>query len=432
MKQHYAEIISSGTEITDGLMTDTNAGELAQRLGGIGIEVHFLTGVGDNLEHITEALKIALKRASIVIMTGGLGPTEDDLTRQAASLVFERPLVRDEMAADMIKAMFSRRHKAMPECNLVQALVPEGCSVLYNEAGTAPGFIIHEPDAGRTLVAMPGPPIEWRIMFEQTVFPFLKEHFHSPRDLCSTILHTINIPESRLNQILQPLWNTLPGIELAFQAGRGRVDVRIKAEGDTGEQSRERLALAETLIRKSIGEEFIFGKDGVRLAEAVGQLLRKIGMTLATAESCTGGLVSKRLTDIPGSSEYFLTGVVTYSNEAKKRLLDVPQEVLDTWGAVSGETAAHMVRGIRRLSGADITVSITGIAGPGGISGEKPAGLVYFGMADHKILTTGRVMFNGMREQIRSNAADYALFLLLRRLRDLAGERPEGVENRQR
>jgi len=411
------EIISTGTEILQGLYPDTNAQIISRRFKDLGIPVQYHTAVGDDKDTLAFALKIARYRSDIIVMTGGLGPTEDDLTREVVARLYDRVLKKDEKAEQMICEHFTRRRIPMPESNLIQAMVPEGCIPLYNFPGTAPGFIIHEKERKKALIALPGPQREWMPMFESTVTEFLKAWFPTDMYIETLTLRTINIPESKINEQISPLFGAITGVTLGLLAKPGKVDIRATACASTREETHDLLQSARKKILACIDTQSVYAeKEDASIEETVARLLANQGQTLGVAESCTGGLVSKRLTDIPGSSAYFKEGIIAYSNEAKIKYLGVRERIINQYGAVSGEVASEMASGMKRISGADLAVSITGIAGPSGGTPAKPVGLVYFGLATKDHVSTWERRFTGDREMIRERAADFALDILRRGL----------------
>ncbi|HOE64257.1 MAG TPA: competence/damage-inducible protein A [Candidatus Sumerlaeota bacterium] len=415
MKKKFAEIISSGTEIMQGLYPDTNACHLSARLEKLGYAVKYHTAVGDDLNALCEVLEIAHKRANVVIITGGLGPTVDDLTRQSVAAVYGRSLVSDKHAEEMIRSFFYSLWMKMPENNLAQAQLPAGCLPLYNSRGTAPGFIIHEPEAEKVLIALPGPPRECLPMFDEQAVEFLKTNFSSACAMETLVLRTINVSESRLNEQLQPLFGAIPNVSIGFLAKAGKIDIRVIASASTPLETRDLLENAKTQILRRISPDCVYAEgENVTIEQCVANRLAALNLTVAAAESCTGGLVAKRLTDIPGSSRYFIEGAVAYSNETKIKRLGVREKTLNQYGAVSGETAAEMAAGMRKISSADIAISITGIAGPSGGSETKPVGLVYFGLAAKDYVLSCQRRFKGERDLIRERAADFALVLIRR------------------
>jgi len=409
------EIISTGTEIVQGLYPDTNAQIISRRFKDLGIPVQYHTAVGDDKDTLAFALKIARYRSDIIVMTGGLGPTEDDLTREVVARLYDRVLKKDEKAEQMICEHFTRRRIPMPESNLIQAMIPEGCIPLYNSLGTAPGFIIHEKEKNKAIIALPGPQREWMPMFESTVTEFLKAWFPTDMYIETLVLRTINVPESKINEQIFSLFGAMPDVALGLLAKPGKVDIRATACASTREELMDLLQSARKKILACIDPQSVYAeKEDVTIEESVARLLVNQGQTLSVAESCTGGLVSKRLTDIPGSSAYFKESIIAYSNEAKIKYLGVRERIINQYGAVSGEVASEMVSGMKRISGADLAVAITGIAGPSGGTPAKPVGLVYFGLATRDYVATWQRHFTGDREMIREQAADFALDILRR------------------
>ena len=410
MKNITAEIISTGEEIMQGLYADTNASEISQRLKELGISTLYHSSAGDNFETLKNVLQIARNRVNIVIMTGGLGPTEDDLTRSVVSSVWRKPLKKNQNAENMIRGFFQKKRIPMAETNIVQALIPEDASLLPNNVGTAPGFILHENETDSALIALPGPSREWIPMFDADVEPFLKKHFATGKVCKTHVIRTAGVPESLLNEYLKPLFHSEKQIYLGFLAKQGKVDIRITANGSDVEKTLNRISRARKRILKLIPKKNIYSEDQDKnIEQAVAEILKNSGSTIALAESCTGGLISKRLTDIPGSSSYLLEGIIVYSNHAKVKYLGVREATLEKNGAVAGETVAEMAEGIYSNSDADIGLSVTGVAGPGGGSPEKPVGLVYFGMARRNSISSTRRIFPGDRQNVRELAADFAL-----------------------
>ncbi len=412
--KYSAEILCVGTEILLGNIQNTNATEISRGLAEAGVSLYHHTVVGDNPRRLQEALEIAFARNNLVITTGGLGPTYDDLTKETIAAFFGRRLVRDEASEQNIRALFARWGRPMTENNLKQAMMPEGCIILPNHNGTAPGCIIEGQD-GRVAIMLPGPPSEMTPMFRQQVLPWLQSR--SGQVLRSHNVHFFGIGESALEQQLREKMEQMENPTLAPYAKEGEVLLRVTAAAATAEEAEAMMVPVIDRLQQNFAE-LVYGVDVGDLQTAAVQALREKGLTAATAESCTGGLVGKRITEVPGSSEVYGFGVVTYANEAKMKLLGVKAETLESHGAVSPQTAAEMAAGARALSGADIAVAITGIAGPGGGSTEKPVGLVYIGVnspwhSEVKELHLGRG-YDRDRERIRWVAASHALDLLRR------------------
>ncbi|HWI54389.1 MAG TPA: competence/damage-inducible protein A [Desulfobacteria bacterium] len=402
-----AELISTGTEILLGQILNSNAQYLGQRLAGLGIDVYFQTTVGDNGKRIAEVIRAAVNRADLLIVTGGLGPTMDDLTKEAISEFFGLKLMMDDDSLSSIEAFFRDRGKIMPEINKKQALIPEGAVVIPNKRGTAPGVILEH--GSTTVVILPGPPIEMQPMFEETVVPYLREKSMGGSDLIvSRVLRILGLGESAVEEKVSDLVLQQSNPTIAFLAPKGEVLIRITAKAESEAAAEKLIAAPEKEIRKRLGS-FIYGSDDETLEKAVVRLFKERGLTVSAAESCTGGLIAKRITDIEGASESFMYGIVSYDNQAKINLLGVSPETLDAHGAVSKETALEMVRGVRKACGTDVAVSVTGIAGPGGGTPEKPVGLVYIGFADSDTTAAEKYLFAGDRETIRWQAANTAL-----------------------
>ncbi len=403
-----AEIISVGTELLLGQIVDTNAAYLAQRLAEIGIDVFFKQTVGDNPRRVEEAVRLALSRADVVLMTGGLGPTEDDLTVATVAAALGVDLAYDEAAADHIRRFFESRGRTPPETVFKQALLPRGARVISNSRGTAPG--VHLEHRGRAIFIMPGVPYEMKGMMEGYVMSALRDRA-GLAVIRSRVLRVTGEGESavevRIKDLLQQASPTI-----APYAKLGEVHLRLTAKG-TPDEAVEALARGEAQVRERLGE-LIYGVDDQTLEDVVAAMLTSRKLTVAVAESCTGGLISQRLTTVPGSSAYFSAGVVTYSNQAKSRDAEVSPELIAAHGAVSPEVAEALAAGIRRRAGADFGLGVTGIAGPTGGTPEKPIGLVYLALADAGGTEHRRLMFGSEagRQGIRSLAAQAALNLL--------------------
>jgi len=385
-KPKSAGILSTGTEILQGLYPDTNAQWLSTRLGAMGIESVRHVAAPDDPNDVADGLRYLSERCDVVIMSGGLGPTADDLTRDAVCEVFGSRLVEDAEAWQMIRRRFAHRDVLPPKSNRVQCMVPEDARVMQNEWGTAPGFVLEATLGPRPVwfAALPGPPGELQPMFEKHMAAELTQRFGAGRVLLTRVLHTYGVSESALNDRLGGLFSDLRGDanrRLAYLAKHARVDLRVTTQGRDGREARRRMGPLVARVRRRVPAGHIYGSDDETLESVVGRLLRKQGLRLATAESCTGGLVAKRLTDVAGSSEFLLEGWVTYTNEAKRKRLGVRKATLDRFGAVSSETAREMARGALERSGADMAVALTGIAGPGGGTPEKPVGTVWYGFA---------------------------------------------------
>lgn len=403
-----AEIISVGTELLLGQIVDTNAAYLGQELADLGVDVYFKQTVGDNAQRVQDAVRLALGRADAILMTGGLGPTEDDLTVEAVAAAVGDELVRNEEVAAHVRRFFESRGRVPPESVYKQAFVPRTARIIPNYRGTAPG--IHLEPQGRMIFIMPGVPYEMQGMMSGYVIPYLRGRTEGVV-IGSVVLRVTGEGESAVEARIKDLIRgTTPTI--APYAKLGEVHLRITAKGPADEV-RAQLARGEAQVRERLGE-LVYGVDEESLEAVVGVLLASRGLTLSVAESCTGGLLAQRITNVPGSSAYFREGVVTYSNLAKSERLDVAPALLEQHGAVSADVAEAMAAGIRTRAGTDLGVSITGVAGPSGGTTEKPVGLVFIGLAHaggvlHRRLTLGP---EAGRTGIRHLAAQAALNLL--------------------
>lgn len=401
------EVISIGTELLLGQIVDTNAAWLSARLAEIGVGVYRRTTVGDNLSRIVAALQESLARADGVITIGGLGPTEDDLTREAMASVLGEPLVLDEGEAARLKAFFETRGREATPRQLRQAMRPVSAQPLPNPNGTAPG--LYAEWQGKPIFALPGPPHEFQPMVTDHVLPRLTARTGG-RVIQSRVLRLCGIGESDAEAQLQDLIQS-ENPTLAPLAKLGEVHFRITARAESPAQAQQLIAQMEQQVRARLGA-YIFGTDDTTLEQAVVQSLIEAGQSLAVAESCTGGLLGHRITSVPGSSEVFLGGVISYSNALKEALLGVPREVLATHGAVSEPTARAMAEGVRQRVGSWWGIGITGIAGPGGGTPEKPVGLVYVGVSDPTGTIVRHQIFPGDRHTVKYRATQYALWLL--------------------
>ncbi|MBI2903296.1 MAG: competence/damage-inducible protein A [Candidatus Methylomirabilis oxyfera] len=402
-----AEILTIGTELLLGQIVDTNAAYVAETLAAAGIDVYWKTTVGDNEGRIGEAMRQALSRSEIVIATGGLGPTEDDLTCRVIATVLARPLVLDQTVLESIRRRFADRGLAMSRNNERQALIPEGATVLPNLRGTAPGLFIPVRD-GRVVVAMPGVPLEMRPMLTEQVIPRLRERFEVSARIRSRILKISGITESQLDEAIGDLARSSLNPTVALLAHPGEIHIRLTVKTESHEDGERRLDDLEARLRERLGA-LLYGRDGERLEEVVGRLLVDAKQTVAVAESCTGGLVCHRLTNRPGSSAYFVQGEVVYSDQAKEDRLGVSHELIVRHGAVSRAVAEAMACGMRDAARTDLALGITGIAGPGGGSAEKPVGLTYIAVASAEGVICRELRFLGDREINKLLASQAAL-----------------------
>jgi nicotinamide-nucleotide amidase len=413
------EIVGVGTELLLGQIVNTNASWIGQRLADVGWDCLRHTAVGDNQGRIAEVVWEALGRADAVIVTGGLGPTQDDVTREALAAVAGVPLVRRPELEQWLRERFGRMGvRRMAEMNLRQADVPEGARYIDNPRGTAPGLVV-EVD-GKPVYAVPGVPREMEGMLERVVLPDLAARAGEGRAIVSRTLRTAGVGESRLAERLTPLWEEAGAgqVTLAYMASPGEVRVRLTAVGATRDQAMAEIAPVEARVRTALGD-IVYGTDEETLEAAVGRLLRERGGTLATAESLTGGLVAGRITAIPGSSDYYLGGIVAYATDAKASLLGVERRLLAEDGPVSEPVAAAMASGARKAFGADLGLAATGVAGPAEQAG-RPVGTLCLGVADATGAVTQTLTAPGDRTQIRLWTSSVALDLLRRRLEGLA------------
>lgn len=368
------EILSVGTEILLGDILNTNSRYLSLELAKLGISVLRHTTVGDNPERLAAALRTALERSDIVIATGGLGPTADDITRDVCCEVMGFELKLDDKIADGIRNYFAAKGYEMPESNLRQAYVPVGGTVFENNHGTAPGIGLKKN--GKCVVILPGPPYEMAPMYKESVVPYLSEY--SDGAIVSQTVRTMGIGESAMAELCADLLeNENPTV--APYAKKGEALLRITAKAESEEEAAELCKPVIEEIKSRLGS-YVYGIDSESIEQRVVELLKKNNMTIATAESCTAGYISKRITDISGASSVFEFGAVTYSNEIKHRILGVSEETLEKYGAVSEQTAREMAAGVRRVAGSDIGISITGIAGPNSDGTNKPVGLCYIAL----------------------------------------------------
>ncbi len=406
-----AEIISVGTELLMGNIVNTNAQYISQRLADLGVDCYLQTTVGDNHDRLEEAVRRGLERADILILTGGLGPTADDLTKETVSDAFGRELVLDEASLEHIRTRFARMCRNMTPNNVKQAMFPRGCMILPNPNGTAPGCIVEEN--GKAAILLPGPPNEMVPMFDASVAPYLEGR--SGYSLYTKMLRIFGKGESTVEYELKDLMQAQTNPTIAPYALNGEMKLRVTARCHKGENGEELVAPVIKAIHERLGD-VIYSDDGLELHETAANLLKEKGLTLALAESCTGGMLASRFVSIPGSSQWFLEGCVTYSNRAKVNRLGVAEETLEKFGAVSEETALEMARGVLGTSGADVGLSITGIAGPDGGTAEKPVGTVFIGLATHAKSFAVGLHITGGRERVRNTTCLHACDILRRNI----------------
>lgn len=408
-----AEIIGVGTELLLGQIANTNAQYISGRLALEGTNVFYHQAVGDNQERIKQVLAIAHSRSDVIVLTGGLGPTEDDLTRETVADFLGKQLVCDPVALGKLERFFADLGREMPANNRKQVLLLEGGRFLDNPRGTAPGQYVEAE--GRHYFLLPGPPTELRSMVDDQVIPILRAVMGQHTTIRSRVLRIFGIGESAMEMEVADIISSQTNPTVAPLASEGEVTLRITAKAKSEEEAFSLIAPVEEQLRKRLGK-YIYGIDDEILPVAVGKRLAARGETVSLAESCTGGLLASMMTDIPGSSAYFKYGWVTYHNSAKTEQLGVPTELLAAYGAVSEECARAMAEGARKRSGSDWAVSITGIAGPDGATPEKPVGLVYIAVAGPDGTTAKEFRFRGDRQQIRIRSAKNALYSLVKRL----------------
>lgn len=403
------EIISTGTELLLGEILDTNAQYLSERLNELGYDVLYRTTVGDNHSRMLEVLDIATKRADIVITTGGLGPTQGDITKEITAEFCGQDMYMHEESLQKIKAFFSKRDICMPYSNSKQAMFAKEAIILDNDYGTAPGMLIEHQ--GRIIINLPGPPRELKGVFEDQVVPFLKEKYGKLGIIYSRTLRSIGLGESSIADLLEDLITEQSNPTLALYARDGEILIRITAKADSEQAAEQIISATEREVCKRLGD-YIFSENGYNLQNALAQLLTDRGLTISLAESCTAGLTTSMLADVAGSSRYLKGAVISYANEVKIAQLGVNEQDLTTYGAVSEQVAVQMAEGARNRLNTDIGIGITGIAGPDGGTPEKPVGLVYIAVSfrEHTICSKNLFAGSGGRGMIRTRAAKIALF----------------------
>ncbi len=410
-----AEIITIGDEVITGHIIDMNAPTIARELTRIGIRVKNRSSVGDDADRIEEAFRLALKRADVVITTGGLGPTPDDITKKSIVKVFKRNLVFQEDILEDIRRRYAQRGIEMPAINQNQALLPQGATIFPNEHGSAVGICIEEDD--RHFISLPGVPFEMEQILQDHVIPYLKKH-NAGQNLKVISLKTTGIVESKLAEMIEPKMKFEPSVRLAYLPSPRGIELRVIASAESDAEADELARDAVRQLEALVGK-YVFGYDADTLESIVGRLLADNDKTLAAAESCTGGQLGMLITSVAGSSKYFLGGVVAYSNEAKINRLSVPNEVIEEHGAVSEDCAKAMAEGCRKLFEADYALSITGISGPDGGTEEKPVGTTYVGLSTVHDTYARQFNFGSLRETNRTRAVYAALEMLRREMLDI-------------
>lgn len=406
-----AEIIAIGSELLTPHRTDTNSLWLTEKLNSVGIEVQIKTVVGDDEAIMEESVRDALKRSDVIISTGGLGPTEDDITRKVFARVTGRQLTLDYEVLEGIRHRFASRGYQMTPNNERQALIPQGARVLPNPNGTAPGIRIDQDN--KLIVLLPGPPRENQPMFVDYVMSELERMSRGVR-ISRRVLKVTGLGESALDDMIAPIYKEYTNPVTTILFTDSEIEIHLTATADTAAHAEEIVEELTDKLEEKLGY-YVYSTSGEMLEEVVGHQLRLKQFTIATAESCTGGLVAERLTRVPGSSDYFAGSIVSYTNDAKARLLGVSEEALERYGSVSGEVAEAMARGVKERIGATIAVSVTGTAGPGGGTDAVPVGTVYIGLADDLVTSNRRLVLPGDRHLVRWRASTAALEMVRRR-----------------
>lgn len=409
-----AEILCVGTEILIGDIVNTNAAYISGRLAAMGINQYYQTVVGDNPGRLSEQLRLSLSRSDLVIMTGGLGPTYDDLTKETAASVMGRAMYFDGDTAERLRSFFAALGRTMTENNLKQAMIPEGSVVFANGNGTAPGCSIEDDDANKAVIMLPGPPREMVPMWTESVEPYIREH--TEEILYSRNLMIIGMGESEVESILRDMMESSVNPTIAPYCKEGMVRLRITARAKTEKEASRLCDLTADRIRLTKVGGYIYGTD-CEIEEALVHLLAEKRLKIATAESCTGGLISSMITEVPGSSDVFDGTVVSYANRIKHNILGVSEDDLNRYGAVSEPVARQMAEGIIKVIGADIGIAVTGIAGPGGGSAEKPVGTVYIAVSYNGHTDVRLCHFSGNREKVRRLTAVNALAMAIRKIK---------------
>jgi len=411
-----AEIIAVGSELLTPYRQDTNSLYLTEKLNELGVEVRFKSIVGDDREGLVAAAKLAMRRSDIILFSGGLGPTEDDLTREAVAEALGLKLSRDPEILARLEERFAKRGYKMPPNNLKQADVIASAAALPNSLGTAPGQWIAGKYDGqeRFLMLLPGPPYELKAMFEAEGVPRLRGRVPS-QHIAMRTLKMAMLPESQVDARVAPIYKTFTDVETTILAGGGEIQLHLRCRKESKSEAEARVEALAEKIEDEMGDA-IFSRKGETIEQIVSYLLQMRSMTLAVAESCTGGMLAERLTSISGSSRYFLGGAVVYSNELKTQFANVPKALINQHGAVSREVAASMAEGIRKRCLSSYGVGITGVAGPGGGTEQKPVGLVYIALAGEEGTQVVERNFPGDRARIRQFSTEQALEMIRRAL----------------
>ncbi len=417
------EIISVGTEMLLGEIINTNASFIAVQCAKMGIPVYFQTVVGDNAQRLTDALVVAFGRADCVITTGGLGPTQDDLTKETCAAFLGLPLVMNQDALLELRSFFTVMNREMPKNNEKQVMFPDKSIILNNKNGTAPGCIMQLH--GKTIINLPGPPREMEPMFVESVIPFLQKH--SQTHFVTRSLHITGLGESKIDEMLSGFMNN-SNPTVAPYAHEGEVTVRLAATASTVDRAHELLHKTETDIRVILGDHNIYGTDDETLESVVVSLFMRYGLTVSAAESCTGGLLSARIVDVPGVSAVFNGGIIAYSNDTKTKVLNIDPAIIQKHGAVSKEAAEAMALAVAALLDTDVGIAVTGIAGPGA-EGTKPVGLVFIAVSIYGDVRSAQLNLKGSRQKIRAVTVSRTLDFIRRALLETFAE--NGLSNTQ-
>lgn len=404
-----AEIISIGSEILRGQIVDTNANFIAQKLTELSIDLNYISAVGDNQKTLLSLLKKALSRSDLIITTGGLGPTEDDITYQVIAKTLHLKLIKSPEAEKNLKRILHSIKIKLSPSNLKQAHLPEGAKVIINKYGTAPAMILEKDN--KILSSFPGVPYEMKKLIEENLIPYLKEKFPPSVIKKSKTLKITGLGESSVNELIRNYINEQTNFSFGIYANPEDIQIQITTQAPTEKEVDQLLQFSSDQLTKILGN-YVYGTDQQSLEEVVGNLLKAKNIKVAVAESCSGGMLGEMITNIPGSSEYFQGGVISYNAKIKEELLKVPQEIIKKYGEVSEQVARLMAEEVRKCCYSDIGISITGIAGPGGVTEKKQVGLVYMALANGKKTLIQKHQLFGNRQQIRLRASRRALNLL--------------------
>ncbi len=406
-----AEILAVGTELLMGQIVNTNAQYLTKRLNDVGVNVYYHSVVGDNPVRLKESLRLALSRADVVITTGGLGPTKDDITKETVAEILGMKLVRHEETYQNIRCFFERVNRKMMDNNSKQADIPDGCTIITNNNGTAPGCLIEKD--GKTIILFPGPPKEMIPMFEETIYPYFEKK--TGQVIGSRMLKVFGLGESEMEMKILDLIEAQSNPTIAPYVNMGEVVIRVTARSKDHEEAMQMIEPVIEKIKERLGFS-LFAFDGETLEQTVAKLLIDQNISISTVESCTGGMLASKLVNVPGISKVFENGFITYSNQSKIDVLGVAPDTINKYGAVSKETAIEMVKNLVKKTGTRAGVSITGIAGPDGGTPEKPAGSVYIGIFLDGEVESIELKLNGDRERVRHMACLNALNMLRKKI----------------